>query len=603
MPDKMELLRAFFGYTSFRPGQEPVVDALLNRRDVLSIMPTGGGKSICFQLPALLMPGITLVISPLISLMKDQVANLIQAGVPAAYLNSSLTERQYALALERAWQGRYKLIYVAPERLESPSFLRFAQNASISLLAVDEAHCVSQWGTDFRPSYLRIPDFLDKLSNRPPVGAFTATATPKVRADILQKLRLQDPILQITGFDRKNLSFQVRHPQSKQTELLALLKDFRGESGVVYCSTRKAVEEVSDFLLEHHIPTLRYHAGLSAEERQRNQGRFAFADDAVMVATNAFGMGIDKSNVRYVIHYNMPLDLESYYQEAGRAGRDGDPARCILLYSGKDIMTARFLLEHSEAPEGVDPQALTQLREIQLERLRKMAGYCTTATCLRSYLLRYFGETPPETCGNCSNCLGEFETVDVSREARAVLDAVESSHARFGAGVILSILLGQETDQTARWHLERLDVFGRLVGVPAKQVRAVIDALLEQGYLQRSQESEYPILVPGPNARALRSGQASVALRQTKKQSTRKAAAPIVAGPVDEGLFQRLRELRGALARRKGVPAYVIFSDKTLREMAAAHPTNRAQLAQISGVGSHKLEQYGDAFLEVLTQS
>ncbi|MBM6869290.1 DNA helicase RecQ [Pseudoflavonifractor phocaeensis] len=604
MPDKMQLLRAFFGYDSFRPGQEAVVDALTGGRDVLSIMPTGGGKSLCFQLPALLTPGITLVVSPLISLMKDQVGSLIQAGVPAAYLNSSLTERQYALALDRAWQGRYKLIYVAPERLESPAFLRFAQHAAISLLAVDEAHCVSQWGTDFRPSYLRIPHFLESLPKRPPVGAFTATATPEVRADIVQKLALHTPVVQVTGFDRENLSFEVRHPQDKRAELLSLLEGFRGESGVVYCSTRKTVEEVADFLTGHGIPALRYHAGLPLPERQESQERFAFADDGLIVATNAFGMGIDKSNVRYVIHYNMPLDLESYYQEAGRAGRDGEAARCILLYGGRDIMTARFLLEHSQPPEGVDPQLLGDLRAKQMERLQRMIGYCTTTQCLRAYLLRYFGEKPPKTCGNCSNCLGNFETVDVTREARAVLDAVESSGCRFGPGAIAALLLGQETEQSARWHLERLDVFGRLAGVPAKKVRAVMDALTEQGYLQHDAESPYPVLIPGPNAAALRSGSAAVSLRRARDHAParRPRPAPSAAGPVDEALFQRLRELRSTLARRKGVPAYVIFSDKTLREMAAVRPATRAQLAQISGVGSHKLSLYGDAFLELLRQ-
>ena len=407
MEQARQTLRHYFGHDSFRPGQEAMVDALLTERDALGVMPTGAGKSMCYQVPALIKEGITLVISPLISLMADQVAALKSAGVPAAYLNSTLTPRQMDLALERAYQGAYRIIYVAPERLETPSFLRFAQSVKIAMVAVDEAHCVSQWGQDFRPVYLRIADFVDMLPVRPVMGAFTATATQRVREDIIRHLRLVNPVTTTTGFDRPNLYFEVvRCQKNRDRALLDVLRSRHGQSGIVYCATRKAVEEVCDKLNDEGFVASRYHAGLSDEERKQNQEDFQYDRIQVMVATNAFGMGIDKSNVRFVIHYNMPRSMEAYYQEAGRAGRDGEPAECVLLYSGQDIFTAKWMIEHNPPNEALSAAEQANVRRLDMNRLQSMIDYCTRDTCLRATILRYFGEKTSESCGDCGFCTG-----------------------------------------------------------------------------------------------------------------------------------------------------------------------------------------------------
>ena len=401
-----ETLRKYFGHEAFRPGQEVMVNALTHHRDALGVMPTGAGKSMCYQVPALMMPGVAIVISPLISLMADQVAALKSAGVPAAYLNSSLTPRQMELAMQRARQGAYKIIYVAPERLETPSFQAMAQSMPISLLAVDEAHCVSQWGQDFRPVYLRIADFVDSLPTRPVMGAFTATATERVRQDIIRLLRLQNPETVTTGFDRPNLYFEVIRPKNRDAALMDILRRKRGESGIVYCATRKAVEQVCDKLIRAGIDATRYHAGLSDEERKENQEKFQYDTCPVMVATNAFGMGIDKSNVRFVIHYQMPRSMEAYYQEAGRAGRDGEAAECILLYNGSDIFTAKWMIEHTEPNENMTAAEQSAVRYQDMNRLNRMVDYCTKPGCLRAFILRYFGENAAQDCGHCSACCG-----------------------------------------------------------------------------------------------------------------------------------------------------------------------------------------------------
>ena len=501
------LLKRYYGYDQFRPGQEEIIRALCGGQDVLAVMPTGAGKSVCFQIPALMQEGISLIVSPLVSLMRDQVMALVQMGVPAAFLNSSLTPRQYALALERARQGRYKLIYVAPERLTSPAFLDFALSARIDLLAVDEAHCISQWGQDFRPAYLEIPRFVASLPRRPVVGAFTATATPQVRKDIETLLALETPRKLVTGFDRENLYLEVRRPGSKKAELLQVLGQQGEDCGIIYCATRKTVEEVHGFLQDNGIRAVRYHAGLPDEERQQSQEDFLFDRCRIMVATNAFGMGIDKSNVRFVIHYNMPKDLESYYQEAGRAGRDGAAARCILLYSGQDVRTQQFLIEKSSENEALDPETARQLRVAEEDRLRRMTFYCHSKRCLRGELLRYFGEKGPENCGNCSVCLGLYQ---------------------------------QES--------------------PARAPAAPAPGLAR----------------PKPNRKALAQAQLTDSQRE---------------------LFERLRALRASLARRQGVPAFVIFTDKTLLELAVEAPRSPRQLGEISGVGEHKAAAYGEEFL------
>ena len=419
-----ETLRKYFGHEAFRPGQEVMVNALTHHRDALGVMPTGAGKSMCYQVPALMMPGVAIVISPLISLMADQVAALKSAGVPAAYLNSSLTPRQMDLAMQRARQGAYKIIYVAPERLETPSFQAMAQSMPISLLAVDEAHCVSQWGQDFRPVYLRIADFVDSLPTRPVMGAFTATATERVRQDIIRLLRLQNPETVTTGFDRPNLYFEVIRPKNRDAALMDILRRKRGESGIVYCATRKAVEQVCDKLIRAGIDATRYHAGLSDEERKENQEKFQYDTCPVMVATNAFGMGIDKSNVRFVIHYQMPRSMEAYYQEAGRAGRDGEAAECILLYNGSDIFTAKWMIEHTEPNENMTAAEQSAVRYQDMNRLNRMVDYCTKPGCLRAFILRYFGENTAQDCGHCSACCGARygEAEEIARQRRRGAD-------------------------------------------------------------------------------------------------------------------------------------------------------------------------------------
>ncbi len=494
-------LKQYFGYDAFRPGQADVVRQLLAGQDVLAVMPTGAGKSICYQVPALCLPGITLVVSPLISLMKDQVESLIHSGVPAAYLNSSLTERQFALALSRAREGRYKIIYVAPERLETAGFLAFATQADISMVAVDEAHCVSQWGQDFRPSYLNIPAFLNTLPRRPVVGAFTATATPEVRTDIAERLALRAPFELATGFDRPNLFWEVQQPRRKKEGLFDFLRQRGKESGIVYCATRKNVEKVCEFLQERGFPATRYHAGLDSEERSRNQAEFVYGEHSIMVATNAFGMGIDKPDVRFVVHYNMPKDLESYYQEAGRAGRDGDPAHCLLLYSASDVRLNQFLIELRDEKSDLTDEEYTQRVARDQERLKQMTSYCKTNRCLRRYILTYFGQTAHDRCGGCANC-----RTDLRQPEQPAVSSVPRSRIR-----------------------------------PAEFDPDIPAALLEQ-----------------------------------------------------------LQQLRTDLARRASVPAYVIFSNQTLRELAARQPQNKHELLQVPGIGEQKAKKYGPAILDVI---
>ena len=595
---KEEALKTYYGYDVFRGGQEAVIDALLSGRDALAIMPTGAGKSVCYQIPALLLPGITLVVSPLVSLMRDQVTQLVQMGIPAAFLNSSLTFRQYLLALDRARAGRYKIIYVAPERLETEGFQAFVREADISLVAVDEAHCISQWGQDFRPSYLNIPDFVASLSKRPPIGAFTATATPEVRDDIRRLLQLERPAMVTTGFDRENLYFEVQEPRSKQTALLELVHSRPGKCGIVYCSTRRAVEDVCAFLQEEGISATRYHAGLDAEERRKNQEDFLFDRVQVMVATNAFGMGIDKSDVRYVIHYNMPKDLESYYQEAGRAGRDGAPSSCILLYSGQDVRTARFLIEHGEPREDLDERTLERLRERDLQRLRRMAGYCGTRRCLRQYILEYFGERAPEHCDACYNCLHNFQEVDVSAEARAILRCVAQTGQHFGIGVITETLCGADTDKVRKYHMDQEPGYGVLRDFTQKEVRERIQFLLDEGILALS-GGPYPVLELGERAAEIGEDGGPLTMRMLREDRpvpARKAVQAELDGPAAE-LFQRLRALRARIARMQGVPAYVVFTDKTLREMALTRPMDLRAFQAVSGVGASKAERYGRQFL------
>ncbi len=590
------LLKQYFGYSAFRPGQENVVNQLMDRRDVLSVMPTGAGKSICYQVPALCMEGITLVVSPLISLMKDQVEGLIQAGVPAAYLNSSLTERQFGLALRNAGMGKYKLIYVAPERLETAAFLAFAQNAPISMVAVDEAHCVSRWGQDFRPSYQAIPRFTAALPVRPVVAAFTATATPEVREDIIRQLDLHDPFLLVSGFDRPNLFWEVQTPRSKREALLDFMRAHRGESGVVYCSTRKNVEEVCAFLQERDFPATRYHAGLDSEERSRNQERFVYGGDQVIVATNAFGMGIDKPDVRFVVHYNMPKDLESYYQEAGRAGRDGDSAHCLLLYSAMDIRTNKFLIDRQGEESEGDEETRAKRIEQDLLRLKQMTRYCHTTDCLRHYILNYFGERTTDYCGSCGNCRAYFQERDLTEDAQKILSCVKRAGERFGAGVIADILRGVKGERITKWGLDTLPTYGILSTRTRDEVLSRIRLLLEREYLAE-QEGPYPTLALGPGAGAVLFGGERVTAK-IKGPAERVSRPAEDLGDVSPELYARLQQLRQLLAKRASVPAYVVFSNQTLRELCQRLPRSESEFLKVSGVGTQKLKKFGKAFLE-----
>ena len=604
---KDEILRQYFGYSQFRQGQKTLIDSILAGKDTLGIMPTGAGKSICYQVPALMMEGITLVISPLISLMKDQVGALNAAGIHAAYLNSSLTPGQYMKALNFARQGRYPIIYVAPERLMTDAFLDFALNARISMVAVDEAHCVSQWGQDFRPSYLKIVEFIDQLKTRPVVSAFTATATSQVREDIVRILKLREPTVLTTGFDRSNLYFAVKSPKDRYASMVNDLERHRGESGIIYCLTRKTVEEVCGKLIQDGFPATRYHAGLSDEERRRNQDDFIYDRSPIMVATNAFGMGIDKSNVRYVIHYNMPKNMESYYQEAGRAGRDGEPAECILIYGGQDVVTNQMFIEHNQENDALDPETRAIVMEQDRERLKKMTYYCFTNECLRDYILRYFGEYGGNYCGNCSNCLTQFETVDVTELAKGIAGCVESSRQRYGINVIIDTIHGANTAKIRGYRMDENPHYGELAKVPTYKLRQVFNHLLMEGYLRLTND-EFAIVKLTEKSKGLLDGEETVLMKMAKEQESaakaqkmRKGRAGAAAGEMGEGeqsLFERLRALRTQIAREEKVPPYIVFSDKTLVDMCMKKPRTREEMLAVSGVGEFKYGKYGERFLE-----
>ena len=606
MPTAQEILKQYFGYDSFRPGQDELVQAILSGRDTLGIMPTGAGKSICYQVPALALPGLTLVVSPLISLMKDQVGALNEAGVPAACINSAMSFEEMRDALYFAGRGQYKLLYVAPERLTAPFFVDFARRVPISMVTVDEAHCISQWGQDFRPSYLKILDFLAALPQRPLVSAFTATATAEVRDDIIRALGLEEPFVITTGFDRPNLYFAVEKPSSKPSALLAHLMQRRDKSGIVYCSTRKTVEEVCDMLLSRGLPATRYHAGLDPEERLANQDDFLYDRKTVMVATNAFGMGIDKSNVSFVIHYNMPKNMESYYQEAGRAGRDGEAADCILLYNGQDVRTAEFLIEHSHEneDESMDEQTRRQLIERDMERLKQMTFYATTTDCLRRYILNYFGEKASLCCGHCGNCDTNFEEVDATMDARKILSCVyrlDERRLHFGKTVVAAVLTGSKSEQINRFHLDTLSTYNIMHEQTAVRVRQLIDVLLERGLLTTDPERYNALfLTQTGNALMRGRGELRIKLPREKKPETAARRTEELAADVDEKLFEKLRTLRTKVAQRAGVPPYVVFSNATLADMAARQPKSEYELLGVRGVGEAKARRYGAEFVDCI---
>ncbi len=609
--DKYEILKKYFGYDTFRNAQEALIDNILEGKDTLGIMPTGAGKSLCYQIPALLMNGITLVVSPLISLMKDQVGSLNQAGIHAAFLNSSLTTNQYYKALGFARQGRYPIIYVAPERLVTEEFLDFALNSNIAMVAVDEAHCVSQWGQDFRPSYLKIVEFIKRLPKRPVVSAFTATATKEVRDDIIDILQLQNPMVMTTGFDRNNLYFGVMAVKDRYHAIKNYLEIHKKDSGIIYCLTRKHVEEVSGRLAEDGFSVAKYHAGLSDEERRKNQDDFIYDRTAVMVATNAFGMGIDKSNVRFVLHCGMPKNMESYYQEAGRAGRDGEPAECILYYSGQDVITNQFFIDNNQDNQELDDMTRILVQERDRERLRKMTFYCFTNECLRDYILRYFGEYGSNYCGNCQNCLTQFETVDVTDIVRAIVGCVQSSRQRYGVNVILDTVHGANTAKIRQYRMNENPHYGELAKIPIYRLRQVMNYLQLKELLSVTND-EYAVVKMTANSRqALESGEKIVmrmakeqerTVREKEKKKKKNVFSGVELTEREQRLFEKLRALRTEIAREEQVPPYIVFSDKTLISMCKVKPQDKEKMLSVSGVGEYKYEKYGDRFLKCVEE-
>ena len=590
-----EVLKKYFGYESFREGQQELITNILERHDVLGIMPTGAGKSICYQVPAVMLEGITLVISPLISLMKDQVGTLNEAGIRAAYLNSSLSYAQYRKALSLARGYTYKIIYVAPERLMSDEFLSFAKEMKISMVCVDEAHCVSQWGQDFRPHYLHIREFLKEMPQRPIVSAFTATATTQVKEDILQLLDMKDPYTITTGFDRKNLYFAVEKPKDKYQALLHYVKQHTEDAGIVYCLSRKTVEEVCDRLCADGFAATRYHAGLSDAERMNNQDDFIYDRKTIMVATNAFGMGIDKSNVRFVVHFNMPKNMESYYQEAGRAGRDGEQADCILLYSGKDVRLNQFLIEQGSGHEDMEEAVRMELQQKEKERLKSMTFYCTIPSCLRHYMLKYFGEESDGFCGSCSNCLTQYEECDIRMEASRLVECIRHSGERFGKTMIVDIVKGSANAKIKSYHLDRNPAYGSLKDSSRNHLYEILQHLQFQGILKQSEDG-YSVLSIHQEELLPTDGPLMMKIVKEKQVQT-----PVVQTDIcDNRLFELLRICRSQLARKAHVPPYMVFSDKTLHDMCAKAPHSREEMLGVSGVGEVKYDKYGEAFLKVI---
>jgi len=615
--NKHTILKEKFGYSSFRSGQEETIDAILNGKDILAVMPTGAGKSLCYQIPALLLDGMTIVISPLISLMKDQVKALHEAGCEAVFLNSSLSGEEYAAAMKEIHAGKIKLLYIAPERLQRTEISGFAANIHIPLVVVDEAHCVSQWGHDFRTSYLQIAEFISCLKTRPVTAAFTATATVKVREDIKRLLDMRDPFSVNTGFDRPNLYFEVQKPQEKKAALLECLNRRKNLSGIIYCSTRKSVEEICQLLLLHGFEATRYHAGLSDEERKKNQEDFIYDRKTVMAATNAFGMGIDKSNVSFVIHYNMPKNIESYYQEAGRAGRDGSPADCVLLYNGQDVRINQYLITHDDEDYDINSDGyLTELQEHNLELLKQMTFYATCNDCLRRRLLAYFGEQSA-ACGNCSNCLTEYKEIDVTTEAQKIVSCVFRLKQRgrcFGKTMLIDILRGSKNEKIRRFGFDSLSTWGIMQDISARRIRLIIDFLIDEGYLI-SLDDEYPVVALGNTNELFKEGQrVLMKLPEEQKKISRQKNLPLSAesadkkqsdaqnssAEIDEELFEILRKHRKEIAAKEAVPAYIIFSDASLKDMSRKKPVSPAQFSAISGVGSVKLEKYGEDFVSLI---
>ena len=596
----LRMLETYFGYTSFRPAQEAPIASLLRNEDVIGIMPTGAGKSICFQIPALCKPGLTIVFSPLISLMKDQVDGLLVQNIPAALINSTLTQAEFNKTMYEVRSGKIKLLYIAPERLGSNFFCNVLRALPIAQVIVDEAHCISEWGHDFRPSYRFIGEWLNSLPKRPIVGAFTATATKYVENDIKKLLGLDNANVYVTGFDRPNLSFSVIRTPKRMDYVVHYVRQHANENGIIYCATRKDVDRVYENLTRAGIKVGHYHGGLTDEVRREMQN--AYADDKlqVMVATNAFGMGIDKSNVRYVLHYQMPRNMESYYQEAGRAGRDGAPAECILLYSGQDVQVHKYLIEQSiETPER---------QEVELRKLQSMIDYCFCSNCLRKYMLNYFGEsTVWTTCDNCSSCKGSADKVNVTKEAKAIFRAIMGTDERYGASMITSIVRGERTDRIMRAGHDALPVFGLLSNVDEKSIKGLIQQFVASGYL-RSSTGKYPVLSLTAGAEEVLAGHKEVEeIRQhvSVPSRTRRSTSNVARGNSNSGvggLFEHLRQHRKRLAEEAGLRPYLIFPDTVLIDLANLRPTTLGEFGNVKGVGEAKLKKYGLSFLQAIAE-
>lgn len=612
---KVDILKKYFGYDSFRHGQEKVIDSIMDSRDALCIIPTGGGKSICYQVPALLLPGVTLVISPLISLMKDQVMALKDVGIRAAYINSSLNERQISTVYNNIREGIYKIIYVAPERLEVESFISLMEEMCPSFIAVDEAHCISQWGQDFRPSYLKITGFIKRLPKPPVVGAFTATATNEVQLDIIRILELNNPVCVVSGFDRSNLYFDVLRPERKSDTLRFIVEKRRDKSGIIYCATRANVEKICSTLNDMGIPATKYHAGLSETERSKNQDDFQYDEKSVMVATNAFGMGIDKSNVSYVIHYNMPKSLEAYYQEAGRAGRDGEKAECILLFSSGDVTTAKYMIKNRGNQE-LSNNELKLITEQEYIRLDKMIGYVKERNCLRGYILDYFGQEHEASCGNCGCCNSSYTAADITVEAQMILSCISrvksSLGYNVGASLITQVLMGSKTKRVLDLGLNRLSTYGLMNRFTRNQIKEYIEFLEGEGYL--STYSIYQTLELTEKSKDILFRKKSIEMKvrtaaveevyrgKNFRTGTSKSASsvPMLSDGESNDLFEALREVRTKLAKEENVPAYIVFSNAALTDMVQKRPRTIQEFLDVKGVGQMKADNYGQIFLDAI---